>query len=145
MRRTLSASFITIIVAAAAGCQTTGMRPIERPDELTVSRTFPPRFDTLKRAMQQTLQDHDILREIAGFDYSKPVQTSSRTWKTPFRKVATRDMDNDERTLNVKVEERSQGVVVSVRLSTGTPDDPAKAGLLLDRIAESANLEPVRR
>jgi hypothetical protein len=146
MHQTSPAAVIVILLAVAAGCQTTGMRPTEpRPDELTFSRTFPPRFDTVKNAMQQALQDHDAMREIAGFDYSRPVQASSLSWKTPFHKVATRDMESGERTLKVKVEQKSEGVVVTVRLSTGTPGDPARSAILLDRIGELANLQPVRR
>jgi hypothetical protein len=146
MRRTVPGSLILMIVAATTGCQTTGARPIEAPpDDLTVTRTFPARFDAVKLAMQEALRDHDALRQIAGFDYSTPVQTTSQTWKTPFRKVATRDMQNGERTLKVKVEQRPEGVVVTARLSTGTAGDPKRAAAILDRIAESVAPESVRR
>ncbi len=146
MQRTVPGWLILVILAGTSGCQMTGSRPIEAlPDDLIVTRTFPARFDAVKLAMQEALRDHDAMRQIAGFDYSKPVESTSQTWKTPFRKVATRDMQNGERTLKVKVEQKPEGVVVTARLSTGTPGDPKRSAAILDRIGESIVMESVRR
>lgn len=146
MARTVRGWFVLIAWAGTVGCQTTGVRPVEAPpDELAVTRTFPARFDAVKLAMQEALRDHDAMRQIAGFDYATPVQSTSQTWKSPFRKVATRDMQNGDRTLKVKVEQKPEGVVVTARLSTGTPGDPKRAAAILDRIGESIVMESVRR
>jgi hypothetical protein len=146
MPRNIPARLILIIVAATTGCQTTGLRSIEAlPDNLTVTRTFPARFDAVKLAMQEALRDPAAMRRIAGIDYSTPVQTNSWTSKTPFRKVATRQMQNGERTIKVKIEQRREGVVVSARVSTGAPGDPARSAALMDRIGESVALERAGR
>jgi hypothetical protein len=147
MQRTVLGRVVLIIVAATAGCQTTGSRPIEAPgDDLTITRTFPARFDAVNLAMQHILKDHDAVRDIAGFDYSTAVLTTSQTWKTPFRKVATRNMENGDRTLTVKIEQQAEGCVVTARVSTGTAGDHARSAALLDRIGESIDtMEPVGR
>lgn len=146
MRRVVAGSLITIIVAVAAGCQTTGIRPTEEPpDDLTVTRTFQARFDDVKLATQEALRDQTALRQIAGFDYSQPVESTSQTWKTPFRKVATRAMENGERKVTVKVEQKPEGVVVTARVAGGKPGDPARSVDLLDRIGNSIVLDRARR
>ena len=117
MQRTVSGRVVLIVVAATAGCQMTGLPSIEAPrDDLTVTRTFPARFDAVNLAMQSILKNDDALRDIAGFDYLKGVQTTSLTWKTLFRKVATRNLENGGRTLSVKVEQQAEGCVVTARV-----------------------------
>ena len=147
MQRTVSGRVVLIVVAATAGCQMTGLPSIERPaDDLTVTRTFPARFDAVNLSMQSILKNDDAMRDIAGFDYSKGVQTTSLTWKTLFRKVATRNLENGDRTLTVKVEQQADGCVVTARVLTGTAGDPARSAALLDRIGESIDSkEPAGR
>jgi hypothetical protein len=144
MERTISGWILMIVMAATAGCQTTGTHPVEASgDALTVTRTIPARFDAVKSAMKRTLEDEDIVRDIAGFPYPSEVQTSWRTWKTPLRKYATRDMAIPGRTLAVKVEQQGDICVVTARVATGKgiADDPLRSAALLDRI--SASIEPL--
>jgi len=68
------------------------------------------------------------------------------TLRIPFRKVATRNMENGDRTLTVKVEQQAEGCAVTARVSSGTVGDPARSAALLDRIGESIETkEPVGR
>jgi hypothetical protein len=146
VQRNARAQLILLLVATAAGCQTTGFRSIDlAPDELTVTRTFHARFDAVRLAMQEALGDPTAMHNIAGFNYGIPVETNSQTWRAPFHKVATREMRNGERTLRAKVEQTPEGTVVTVRLKTGKPGDPARSAELLDRIAESAALQRAGR
>ncbi len=144
MRRAVPGRVVLImfVVAAMAGCQMTGTRPVDAPgDKLTVSRFYSAKFDPVKVAVEDIMHDHDVMRKIAGFDYSQGVTTSSWSWKGPFHKVAHRDMESLGRTLNVKVERQDEGCVVTVRLSTGDASkDPAQAAEFLDRIGESVVL-----
>jgi hypothetical protein len=142
MRRAVPGRVVLIIVAATAGCQMTGSRPVDAPgDKLTVSRFYSAKFDPVKVAVEDIMHDHDFMKKIAGFDYSQGVATSSWSWKGPFHKVAHRDMENLGRTLFVKVEREDEGCVVTVRLSTGDANkDPVQAAEFLDRIGESVVL-----
>ena len=138
MRRTLPTRAFLIVVAATAGCQTTGTHPTEVPrDDLAVTRTFTAGFDAVVTAMQNVLKDHDAMRDIAGLDYTKGVETRWRGWKTPFRKVATRTMENGDRTITVKVEQQAKECLVSVRVLIGTVDDRERSAALLAQIGES--------
>ena len=145
MRRTVPRGLVWILLTATAGCQTISSPPIEAPrDDLTVTRTFHAPFDAVNQAMQSILKDHEAMRDIASLDDANVVQTW-RTWKTPFRKEASRDIESGDRSVRVKVEQRTEGCVVTARVSTGTEGDPSRSAALLDRIGQSIDTaEPGR-
>ncbi len=144
VRKAVPGRAILIIVAATAGCQMTGTRPINVPGEdLTVDRLYPAKFNAVKIAVEDIMHNHETMQEIAGFDYSQGVTTSSWSWKGPFHKVAHRDMENLGRTLKVKVEQQDDGCLVTVRLSTGdAKNDLVQSGKFLDRMGESVVMTP---
>ena len=147
VRKAVPGRMILIIVAATAGCQMTGTRPINAPGEdLTVDRLYPAKFNAVKIAVEDIMHNHEAMQEIAGFDYSQGVTTSSWSWKGPFHKVAHRDMENLGRTLRVKVEQQDDGCLVTVRLSTGdAKKDLVQSGRFLDRMGESVVMTPAAR
>ncbi|HWE35012.1 MAG TPA: hypothetical protein VG406_00455 [Isosphaeraceae bacterium] len=143
MRRTIPGRILLLLLAPTAGCQVLGARPAEVPqDERTVARTISAaKFEIVSAAVQKTLKDHDVVRAVAGFDFSRPVHTTWYSRRAPFGKVATRALENGDRTITVKIVQESSGCVVTARVSTDTPGDPARSAALMDRLEESIGVE----
>ena len=144
VRRAVPGRAILIIVAATAGCQMTGTRPIKTPvDDLSVDRFYQAKFNAVKIAVEDIMHNHEAMHEIAGFDYSQGVTTSSWSWSGLFHMVANRDLLNLDRTVKVKVEQMEAGCLVTVRLSTGDEkNDLVQSGKFLDRMGEAVVMSP---